>query len=351
MLGIYMLFTQSGCQSTASHSDTGALSWAKLPPIPDQEGFAGGFTGVSNDALVFAGGANIKGDKWGSSFEKVWYDSVFVLEQPGGSWQSGFKLPHPLGYGVSVTTKTGVVCIGGSDAKKHYSEVFQMVWQHGKVEFIPMPSLPRPCANFCGAVIGDTIYVAGGTETPTATEALKTFWKLDLAAKKPQWEELEPWPGPARMLAIAGASDGCFYLFSGAHLKAGPTGKPAREYLQDAYRFTPGKGWERLADLPYPVVAAPSPAVGKDHLLVFSGDDGTKVDFQPLTEHPGFSREVLAFDVKKGVWLSAGKVPFSRATTPTVEWRGHVVVPNGESRPRERTPEVWWTDISAVDKD
>ncbi|WP_160164497.1 galactose oxidase [Pedosphaera parvula] len=346
-----MLITQTGCQTTGSHPNAMPLHWTKLPPVPDREGFAGGFAGVSNDALIFAGGANIKGDKWGSSFDKVWYDSVFVLEQPDGPWQTGFKLPHPLGYGVSVTTENGIVCIGGSDANRHYPDVFRLVWHQGKLECIPMPALPKPCANFCGTIIDHTIYVAGGTETPTATEALKTFWKLDLSAKKPHWEELEPWPGPARMLAVAGASGGSFYLFSGAHLKAGPTGKPVREYLQDAYRFTPGKGWQRLTDLPHPVVAAPSPAIGTDHLLVLSGDDGTKVDFQPLTEHPGFSREVLAFDIKNGTWSIPGEVPFSRATAPAVQWRGHIVVLNGELRPRERTPEVWWTNISRTDKD
>jgi N-acetylneuraminate epimerase len=40
-----------------------------------------------------------------------------------------------------------------------------------------------------------------------------------------------------------------------------------------------------------------------------------------------------------------GVLPFSRATTGTAEWRGQVVVPMGEARPRERTPDVWWAKL------
>ena len=38
-------------------------------------------------------------------------------------------------------------------------------------------------------------------------------------------------------------------------------GKRAKRTKQfKVYRYDPDKGWKRLADLPYPVVAAPSPA-------------------------------------------------------------------------------------------
>lgn len=342
-----LIMILSSCQNLDSPpSNTTRLQWEKLPPVPDPEGFAGAFAGTHNGALIVAGGANIVGDKWGKDFKKVWYDSVFVLENPNATWRTGFKLPRALGYGVSISTKDGIICIGGSDANGHHNDVFRLAWQNGKIDFTPLPALPKSCANFSGAKVGDAIYVAGGIENPNSTTALKTFWKLDLSAKNPRWEELEPWPGPARMLAVAGECRGSFYLFSGTELKADANGKPAREYLRDAYRYTPGKGWERLADLPRATVAAPSPAVAiAEELFLFTGDDGTKTDFQPISEHPGFSRETLAFNVENNSWSVRGEVPFSRATAPVVEWLGHVVVPNGESRPRERTPEVWWAKL------
>ena len=319
-----------------------ALVWEKLPAIPDAEGFASSFAGVSNGALIVGGGANIAGEKWGETFRKQWHDSVFVLEKPDGEWRSGFRLPRALGYGVSVTTERGIVCIGGSDAQRHCADVFLLEWRGGRIVTTALPALPKPCANACGAVVGKVIYVAGGIETPDATSAMKTFWKLDLAAAEPRWEALDPWPGPERMLAVAGVIGESFCIFSGARLSTGADGKPVREFLRDAYRFTPGKGWKRIADLPRAAVAAPSPALQRSgSLLIVSGDDGLKVDFQPVSEHPGFPRDVLAYDSERDAWSGAGEVPFSRATVPVVRWRDRDVIPNGEARPRVRTPEVW----------
>lgn len=319
------------------------LVWEKLPAIPDAEGFAGAFAGVSNGALIVAGGANIAGDKWAEPLRKRWHDSVFVLEKPDGKWRGGFVLPRALGYGVSVTTERGVVCIGGSDSQRHHAECFLLEWRDGRAVTTALPALPGPCANMCGALVGGAIYVAGGIEKPDATTALKTFWKLDLASAAPRWETLEPWPGPERMLAVAGAAGDSFCIFSGAKLRADAGGKAVREYLRDAYRFTPGQGWTRLADMPRATVAAPTPALnaGASRMLIVSGDDGSKVDFQPVREHPGFPRDVLAYDAERDVWSRAGEAPFSRATVPAVRWLGRYVIPNGEVRPRVRTPEVW----------
>jgi N-acetylneuraminate epimerase len=320
-----------------------SLRWERMPPLPDPEGFAAPFAGVSGGALIVAGGANIPRDRWADPFVKKWYDSAFVLEQPDGKWKSGFKLPRPNAYGVSVTTHDGVVCIGGGDATHHFSDVFRLEWADGRLVHTPLPALPKPCAFMCGALVGETIFVAGGIETPGATTALKTFWSLDLAEKNPRWRELDPWPGPERMLAVAGALDGSFYLFSGAKLSAGADGKPMREYLKDAYRYTPGTGWKRIADLPRAAVAAPSPALALDgtQLMIVSGDDGTKVDFKPIEQHPGFPRDVLAYDTRADAWSVAGEAPISRATVSVVQWRDRFVIPNGEARPRVRTPEVW----------
>jgi N-acetylneuraminic acid mutarotase len=329
---------------SAMHADAqnARISWEKLPAIPDPEGFAAPFAGVSGGALIVAGGANIVGDKWREPFVKKWYDSVFVLEKPDGKWRTGFKLPRPLGYGVSVTADDAIYCFGGSDSTQHYAESFRLVWKNGAIKTAPLPPLPQPCANACGALVGRTIYIAGGIETPTATSALHTFWSLDLDAEEPIWRELEPWPGPERMLAVAGEHDGSFYLFSGAKLTAEPDGKPVREFLRDAYRFTPGQGWTRLADLPRAAVAAPSPArfVASLGLLVMTGDDGLNVTFQPVEKHPGFPQNALAYDLSADAWSVLGIVPFSRATVPTVLWKKRVVIPNGEVRPRVRTPEV-----------
>ncbi len=56
--------------------------------------------------------------------------------------------------------------------------------------------------------------------------------------------------------------------------------------------YVPGKGWQQLADLPEPAVAAPSPAFasGQSHLLIAGGDHGKLADknTELKNEHPVF---------------------------------------------------------------
>jgi N-acetylneuraminate epimerase len=298
---------------------------------------------VSEGTLLVGGGANFPEAMPWAGGKKRWYETIYALSALEGEWKEAGKLMRPMGYGVSATAKEGVVCAGGSDLQRHYRDVFLLRLDAGGLRTTTLPALPRPMANGCGAIMGEVLYVAGGIEEPPATNALRTFWALDLATKPLAWRGLEPWPGAGRMLAVAAVADGAFYLISGTSLSGDAAGKPVRRYLRDVYRYRPGSGWKRLADAPRAAVAAPSPApvLGATKILVLSGDDGAKVDFQPLDQHPGFPRDILAYDTKADAWNVVGEVPATQVTVPTTVWRGRYVIPNGEIRPGVRTPEVW----------
>jgi N-acetylneuraminic acid mutarotase len=319
------------------------LEWSTLPSLPDREGFAAMFAGVSGNALVVAGGANFPEKRPWDGGTKVWYDDVWVLEKPEAAWRKAGKLPKPLGYGVTVTWKDEVLCVGGSNADGHHPHVFSIRLDAGGVKIKEYPALPKPCANTCGALVGDVLFVAGGIEKPDAVQAMHTFWSLNLADAKPQWRELQAWPGKERMLGVAASCDGAFYLLSGAALHAGADGKPEREWLKDAFRYREGSGWEKLPDAPRVAVAAVSPApVAANRVFLIAGDDASKFGFKPETAHPGFPRDAFAFDVDSLKWIPLdAATPFSRATVPSTEWRGGFVIPSGEARPGYRTNEVW----------
>jgi N-acetylneuraminic acid mutarotase len=127
-------------------ASTRSLQWSELPPLPEKLGFAGPFVGTHKGALLVAGGANFPEKPPWEGGTKVWHDRVFVLERPDGDWKLAGTLPRPLGYGVSVSTKDGVICIGGSDAQRHYADVFLLRRENGELKTSPLPSLPRPCA-------------------------------------------------------------------------------------------------------------------------------------------------------------------------------------------------------------
>ncbi|MCI0705493.1 MAG: hypothetical protein L0241_30910 [Planctomycetia bacterium] len=186
----FVLFAALACALLAAPKREDAL-----PPLPDKEGFAGMFAGVSDGKLIAAGGANFPNKKPWEGGTKKWYDTIFVLDRPDGKWQAEGKLPRKLGYGVSVQLETGVLCAGGSDAQKHYPDCFLLERADGKVTTRKLPALPKSCAYAGGARVGDAVFIAGGIESPSSTRALKTFWSLDLKKLAAGWKELEAWPG------------------------------------------------------------------------------------------------------------------------------------------------------------
>ena len=392
------------------------LRWEELPEIPPvpgqtiQIGLAGPFAGVHDDALIVAGGANFpQGPPWhpldDKTFpQKIYHDRIFVLVKDAGAYEwvaVKEKLDRPLAYGVSIPTPDGLVCIGGEQKRKDksgktvtecFADVFVLKWdtenkrivQTNKLagpredagKIAPLPPLPAAAAYAAGALVGKTIYVAGGTGADG--KATTNFWALDLSkktdAKEFVWRKLASWPGEPRVLPVAATqSDGtvdCFYMFSGRNVAPGA----ATEILTDAWRYHPkDESWKRLADVgpkgepPRCVMAGTGIGWGANHILIFGGAGGKLLreleqlgreiaaagtgraatrlkqrQAKIMDTHPGFSRDVLAYHTITDTWVKAGQHPAkSQVTTTAVRWGDAIVIPSGEIRPGVRTPKIY----------
>lgn len=314
----------------------------RLPALPGIHGVAGAFAGVSDGALVVAGGANFPDRKPWDGGKKSWHDDVHVLEEGSKSWSLGSRLDRAMGYGVSVTIPEGVLCIGGEDGSKAFSSVFLLKWDGEKITTASFPKLPLPLAFAAGALLDNKVYVIGGASQSPATTATATFLKLDLANLSDGWQRLEPWPGRPRLLAVAGVLGDSLYLCSGVDLAPGPNGTPIRTYLKDAWRFKPGEGWKQIAELPRPAVAAPSPApaLSSSYFALVGGDDGSRAALKPSPDHPGFTNTILIYHADSNTWTEQEGLALPSVTTPLVHWNGGFTIPSGEIRPGVRTPEV-----------
>lgn len=335
---LYLLAVAIFCASPVS-AEPRMFDWQELPALPTP--ISGQFVGVSNGALIVVGGTNFPIPLFEGG-TKEWYDTVYVLEHGSDKWRSALNLGYAPSYGGMVSTSEGLICIGGGDAKEHFTGVFLLKWANGKMEKVDLPSLPEPTA-YCGAaLLGNTVYLAGGQSSPKSTTALKKFWALDLSAQNPGWREIDPWPGPARILASVAAQDGAVYVIGGCELNPDSEGKAVRTYLTDGYAYTPGKGWKRIANLPSPVTAAPAAAFGPSHILVFSGDTGEFVHriAELKDNHPGFSRDILAYHTITDTWAKMGSFQAGLVTTGAVNWQGGIVIPGGEDRPGHRSDKV-----------
>jgi len=325
----------------------------------------------------------------------VWWDDIWVLEQraAGLRWVSDrtFKLPRPLGYGISVSTPDGVVCVGGHDVDRAYADAFLLSWdaKTREIRRTTLPPMPEPLTFMAGALVGTTLYVAGGQHVMKGAVPTAVFWALDLSRRDRgaefTWRLLPTWPGPPRVLAVAAAQRTArgeeFFLFSGRVPQAGqPT-----QVLTDAYAFNPASGtWRTLPAVGggagASVMAGAAAAVGPDEVWLFGGDRGEQfVELEahdlaieelrrrpsvlPPAErialereietrlaakrkiyaaHRGFARDVLAFDTRRETWRVVGTTPYApQVTTFAVPWGDAVVLPSGEISPGVRTPGVF----------
>lgn len=334
-----------------------------LPPCSGQEsalGVAGPFAGVHKNVLIIAGGANFEKPYWEN--RKVWHDDIWILgiEDRNAQWITGYKLSKPLAYGASVSTDYGVVCIGGNNEQGSFAEVFLLAWDPvGKtIRQQPLPSLPGPCSSAGAAIIGNIIYVAGGLEGSDLASATKKFWSLNLTeairSNQAKWENLPPWPGPARafhsVTAQHNGKTNCIYVIGG---RTQTTENPSDvDFLTDVYEFSPdsyrtsaadfNQGWRKCTSSPRAVCAAPAVSVGQSHIAVFGGDDGMLFSraSELKEQHPGFSTEVLAYHTITDTWIPAGRLPYSPVTTIAVKWNDKIIIPSGEVAPRIRTPRI-----------
>jgi len=365
------------------------MNWQALPNLPDSLGVAGAFTGVIENVMIVAGGANFPdGVPWEGG-KKTYHDRIYLLEKNGTDYEwytdESLKLPRPLGYGVTAETDQGLILAGGTDGTDVFSDVFLLRYDRAarSVEFEELPSLPVPLAFSSGAVLGNKLYVAGGQERKQNPVATSHFFSLDLGQLSlpgTRWETLKAWPGQNRVLAVSAAqSDGLnqrFYLFGGRDVNI----DGSMEILQDGFSYNPVSGeWEEIISSwdERSVMAATALSYGDSHILIFGGDDGVMlqkrlklasridslntmlgeaddIDIQSeieslqteliviLEEQSTFSSDVLAYNTITDTWSVAGMMPRpSPVTTNAVWWDGNIILASGEISPGVRTNRIW----------
>ncbi len=334
-----------------------ALLWQPLLDLPDSPGVAGAFVGLSGGALVVAGGTNFAEPVWEN--DKEWHDKIHVLSRKNHrhEWHDGGKLPRPLAGGASVTLSDGLLCIGGCDNGKVYSDVFLLSWDPGSEQLtkVDFPPLPNPCCYGQAAVVGQLVYLVGGQSGLGLESAHAEVWVLDLADRDKgadfAWHRKDDFAGGPRsfhaVVAQFSRGEKCLYVMGGRREENGKV-----VFLNDAWRHNRMGIWSRRADMPRAAAAAPAVPVGRDAIYVLGGDDGALFDqTDRLREkHPGFSREALVYITVEDRWESAGEMPVSQLATQGVLWEGKIIVASGETQPRVRSPKVWSVRVRSQER-
>jgi cyclically-permuted mutarotase family protein len=348
------------------------LTYSQLPDLPALDGkpnpgLAGAFAGMSQGALLLAGGANFPdGYPWQNG-KKVWHNAIYVLDQPEktSAWRQVGTLPRPVAYGASVTWNDQLICLGGNDATQAYADVWLLSWDRaaGQVRTKNLPPLPVALANLSAAVVGNELYVFGGEANG---EAVKTLYVLTVPTPEKGWQQHTNFPGAARaftaLVALEQPGSPVLVVLGGRQ-----TSNRQTTVLADAYQcHIREKRWSRLADLPVAVAAHEATGTRAGQILVLGGDDGVRLRqieqlnnkiasesshpdvtkwIQQRNElqanHPGFRREVWQYQTVTKGWSVVDTLPYpTPVTTTLVRWQGSFILPSGEIAPGIRTPAI-----------
>jgi cyclically-permuted mutarotase family protein len=367
----YMLLT---AVSKKQKKQVPSIRWeiaGTLPAASGQEkslGVAGPISGVYNNALIIAGGANFPDSMPWLGGKKKYYDEVFVYWKIGREVElisKSFKLTSSIGYAACCSTPKGVVYVGGENQNGISNKAGLLQWDESAASLIikNLPDFPLAVTNASATVNGDMVYVAGGE---TATVASDQFYRLDLANTAEGWVRMPVLPKPASHAVLAAQSNGdhtCIYMVGGRKKNPGRTS----DFYSSVYEFDLKENrWKEKGSLPYDLCAGTVITVGLHHLLLFGGDRGetfhqTEVLMAAIqsekdemrkqqlvqqktvlqSSHPGFSREVLSFNTLTNSWEKAGCIPFETpVTTQAIKWGDDVIIPSGEIRAGVRTPNI-----------
>lgn len=342
-----------------------SFTWDRLPDFPNCDGLAGAYVGVSNNALIVAGGTNFPNNTrpW-SNGKKEWFDTIYVLNKPNGEWKTAGHLPQASGYGVTLMYNNSVLCFGGGNATENFSSCIAINYKDGQINITSLPDMPVPLINACGVIINDKAFIAGGIETPTGKTTNHLFC-LDLKNTTKGWSTLQSFPGTSRMLSTAGTLNGKLYVFGGVELQQvqGDT-TLNRKYLNSCWMYDTATGWHQIAAMPYTLAAAPGPAfVADNKLYLFGGDDGANAERnnELKEKHPGFTNNILAYNADANKWSVEGVIPvdkkpdadrfpskslYAPVTTPLTIWNNKIIIAGGEVRPAVRTNKVLTATIN-----
>ena len=319
------------------------LEWKRLAELPDAEGWAGMYAGVSEGVLIVGGGANFPEKPLWEGGPKRWTDRLFIMEPGNPGWRDATPLPKPLGYGAAASLPQGMMLIGGSNAGGAVADCYMLTYGNGDVSCRAVAPLPTTLTGHAAAVMGGRVYVQGGSVAVGEQDAESRMWVYDPAADT--WTEAPALPGRGRFLHQMAAIGHNLYVLGGIGIVEGENGRMAREMLTEAWCYNESTGWRRLAHLPHYCGAAPTPApVIGGRIYLLGGDDATVKGYTPAN-HPGFHNQSLCYNPANDTWADAGTVAAARAVLPCAVWNGLAVIVNGEQRPGKRSNEVWGVKI------
>lgn len=348
-----------------------------LPLLSDSTanpGVAGAFSGLSNGRIILAGGSNFpQGYPWEGG-RKHYSDDVYLLTPgPDGNYACTLlpdvKFPAEgkgLAHGASVTAGNHLYCFGGTGSDGLNRTVYRLTCTGGSVRIDSVSRLPDDFTPVAATAAGNNLYIHGVGPSANLLYAY--------TPSSGRWKELAACPAARRSegAVLVRQHDGheeALYLIGGRDVTDGTL-----TLFTDVWEYTPVHNtWKHKGEIipdgdhaPVVVMAPAAVPYGSGHILVLGGDDGREFSrrfaleqaiastddpaerdslsrelTRAFTEHPGFSRDILAYHAITDTWIRLGTSaePLPAVTTAVLSGN-NIVLPSGEASPGVRSDRV-----------
>ena len=372
---ILTIFIMSATVGFSQKTKITNVEWKKAAQLQNADGslslgFAGPINGVSNSALIVAGGANFQDKMPWEGGKKHYSDEIHVLEKTGDGFHWNKKvantLPEPIAYPGNTTTNKGIVYVGGENENGLSNKAYILNWNTDKneVETKSLPDFPLAITNIALTHSGNIVYAIGGDEAKQSSDLV---FSIDLNAEKPEWKSLTKLPF-ALANSVSVIQNDTIYVIGGRTKT--PSGISDLHNITLAFDLKK-ETWETRANIcdgkeTTNFSAGAGVAVGNEYILILGGDNGTT--FHKIetflsqiakasseeekakliaeknilnTTHKGFYNAILLYNTHTNKWSKIGELPFlAQVTTTATIWNDKVVLSNGEIKPGIRTPDV-----------
>ncbi len=320
-----------------------------------EKGVSACFAGAIGRQLVMAGGCNFPDIPAADGGKKRYYKGIYAAKIGQGDsleWRHIGDLPVKSAYGVAITWKKSIICIGGNNASEALNAVVQIKIRKGEAVVTRLPSLPCALDNMTGSVVGNCIYVAGGNRNGIAVNTVLCLNLEDIAGG---WHEIVAFPGSARVQPVSGGFKKSVFKMWGGF--APRTANKAATLSMNGVALAVGKAlWY---DLPAPVGmnneeiflgGAASVMLSDDRMLAIGGVNSL-VFLRALNEQQTdylrhdaewykFNPHILLYEDEKWHVIGTNNV-MARAGSSLVRVRDTIYIIGGELMPGVRTPTVY----------
>jgi N-acetylneuraminic acid mutarotase len=285
---------------------------------------------------------------------------VFVYDVKGDTIimaDSSVRLPSKVGYAAVAQLNDGIFYAGGENEKGPLTNVY-LIQKNSKngLVIISWPDLPEALTNAVAVATSNAVYVLGGATKNGVSDKVWAIYLNDINAG---WKYVSTMPQPTSFAAAVFAQ-GQVYIMGGR--------KKGTDGISEIYNQTfawniANNTWSKKAPLPYVVSAATAVAL-PDKILFIGGDKGvvfhevemlaskiaatsdlsvknnlTEIKNKLQQTHPGFSKDILAYNLTTNTWRSFAQLTVAApVTTYAFIFNHKIILPAGEVKPGVRTP-------------